>query len=45
MSKWRSDNNGFEYLQNLFGSHKVSAFTEMIRDKKNPSLASRAHSF
>jgi len=32
-------------LTNLIGSQEVSAFTEVTKDKKNPTLEGRTHSF
>lgn len=45
MEKWNTQKGGLEYLNNLLGDHEVSAFTNVVNDKKNPLIESRSHSY
>jgi len=45
VEKWNAANNGTEYLRELLGDKKISVFTEVSSDKKNPKMSSRTHSF
>jgi len=45
IDKWNADKGGKEYLKELLGDRKIAAFTEVTKDKKNPLISSRAHSF
>ena len=45
LEKWGAENGGKDYLKELLGDHKIAAFTEVSKDKKNPLISSRSHSF
>lgn len=45
IDKWAIDKGGKEYMKELLGDRKIAAFTDVTKDKKNPGISSRAHSF